>query len=101
MKSRQRLSCIIKPDSTKCVVGDGRGAPGSPTSPLSSTYMRYIAAAFHALRERIASASLVPFAPEYREFIKIQLSRLPTRNEIWRAAMLGMLGGAVAAVTLR
>jgi hypothetical protein len=26
--------------------------------------------------------------------------RLPTRNEVWRAAMLGMLGGAVAAVTL-
>jgi hypothetical protein len=34
------------------------------------------------------------------EFIKIQLLRLPTRNEVWRAAMLGMLGGAVAAVTL-
>jgi hypothetical protein len=25
---------------------------------------------------------------------------LPTRNEVWRAAMLGMLAGAVAAVTL-
>jgi hypothetical protein len=34
------------------------------------------------------------------DFIKIQLARLPTRNEVWRAAMLGMLGGAVAAVTL-
>jgi hypothetical protein len=33
-------------------------------------------------------------------FIKVQLARLPTRNEVWRAAMLGMLGGAVAAVTL-
>jgi hypothetical protein len=31
------------------------------------------------------------------EFIKLQLARLPTRNEVWRAAMLGMLGGAVAA----
>ncbi len=34
------------------------------------------------------------------DFIKVQLARLPTRNEVWRAAMLGMLGGAVAAVTL-
>jgi hypothetical protein len=30
----------------------------------------------------------------------VQLARLPTRNEVWRAAMLGMLGGAVAAVIL-
>jgi hypothetical protein len=30
----------------------------------------------------------------------VQLAHLPTRNEIWRAAMLGMIGGAVAAVTL-
>ena len=28
------------------------------------------------------------------DFIKVQLARLPTRNEVWRAAMLGMLGGA-------
>jgi hypothetical protein len=28
-----------------------------------------------------------------------QLARLPT-NELWHAAMLGMLGGAVATVTL-
>jgi hypothetical protein len=34
------------------------------------------------------------------DFIKIQLAHLPTRNEVWRAAMLGMLGGAIAAVTL-
>jgi hypothetical protein len=34
------------------------------------------------------------------DFIKHQLTRLPTRNEVWRAAMLGMLGGTVAAVTL-
>jgi len=34
------------------------------------------------------------------DFIKLQLARLPTRNEIWRAAMLGMIGGTVAAVTL-
>jgi hypothetical protein len=33
-------------------------------------------------------------------FIKVQLARLPTKNEVWRAAMLGMIGGAVAAVTL-
>src|ERR1700732_917062 len=33
------------------------------------------------------------------DFIRVQLLRLPTRNEVWRAAMLGMLGGAVAAVT--
>ncbi len=26
------------------------------------------------------------------EFIKIQLARLPTRNEVWRAALLGMSG---------
>ena len=31
------------------------------------------------------------------DFIKVQLAQLPTRNEVWRAAMLG---GAVAAVTL-
>src|SRR5213594_1915020 len=34
------------------------------------------------------------------DFIKVQLARLPTRNEVWRAVMLGMLGGAVAAVRL-
>ena len=34
------------------------------------------------------------------DFIKVQLSHLPTRHEVWRAAMLGMIGGAVAAVTL-
>ena len=34
------------------------------------------------------------------EAIHKRLSHLPTRNEVWRAAMLGMLGGAVAAVTL-
>jgi hypothetical protein len=34
------------------------------------------------------------------DFIKHQFARLPTGNEIRRAAMLGMLGGAVAAVTL-
>jgi hypothetical protein len=28
-----------------------------------------------------------------------QLARLPTRNGVWRAALMGMLGGAVAAVT--
>jgi hypothetical protein len=27
------------------------------------------------------------------DFIRVQLARLPTRNEVWRAAMLGMLGG--------
>src|SRR5437773_5654105 len=34
------------------------------------------------------------------DFIKVQLAQLPTRNEVWRAAMLGMIGGAVAAVTV-
>ena len=34
------------------------------------------------------------------DFIKQQLARLPTRNEVWKAATLGMIGGAVAAVTL-
>jgi hypothetical protein len=34
------------------------------------------------------------------DLIKHRLARLPTKNEVWRAAMLGMLGGAVAAVTL-
>ena len=34
------------------------------------------------------------------DFIKVQLAHLPTRNEVWRAAMLGMIGGALAAVTL-
>jgi hypothetical protein len=42
---------------------------------------------------------------EYRhaddmDFIKAQLAQLPTRREIWQAAMLGMFGGAIAAVTL-
>jgi hypothetical protein len=31
------------------------------------------------------------------DFIKVQLAQLPTRNKVWRAAMLG---GAVAAETL-
>ena len=34
------------------------------------------------------------------EAIHKRLSQLPTRNEVWRAAMPGMIGGAVAAVTL-
>jgi len=34
------------------------------------------------------------------EAIHKRLGQLPTRNEVWRAAMLGMLGGAVAAVAL-
>jgi hypothetical protein len=34
------------------------------------------------------------------DFVRVQLARLPTRDEVWRAAMLGMLAGAVAAVTL-
>jgi hypothetical protein len=34
------------------------------------------------------------------DFIKVQLAFLPTRNEVWRAAMLGMIGGAVAGATL-
>ena len=34
------------------------------------------------------------------DFIKAQIARVPTRNEVWRAAMLGIIGGAVAAVTL-
>ena len=34
------------------------------------------------------------------DLIKHQFARLPTRNKVWRAAMLGMIGGAVAAVTL-
>jgi hypothetical protein len=34
------------------------------------------------------------------DLIRRQLAQLPTKNEVWRAAMLGMLGGAVAAVTL-
>jgi hypothetical protein len=33
------------------------------------------------------------------EAIHRRLSQLPTRQEVWRAAMLGMLGGAVAAVS--
>jgi hypothetical protein len=37
---------------------------------------------------------------DHLDFIKVQLARLPKGNEVWCAAMLGMLGGAVAAVTL-
>jgi hypothetical protein len=35
-----------------------------------------------------------------QDLLKAQIARLLTRNEVWRAAMLGMIGGAVAAVTL-
>jgi len=34
------------------------------------------------------------------EAIHKRLGQLPTRREVWQAAMLGMIGGAVAAVTL-
>ena len=34
------------------------------------------------------------------DFIKVQLAQLPTRNDVWRVALMGMLGGAVAAITL-
>jgi hypothetical protein len=34
------------------------------------------------------------------DFIKAQLAQLPTRREVSQAAMLGTIGGAVAAVTL-
>jgi len=33
------------------------------------------------------------------EAIHKRLGQLPTRREVWQAALLGMLGGAVAAVT--
>ena len=39
-------------------------------------------------------------APRRSRLSQGQLAHLPTRNAVWRAAMLGMLGGAVAAVTL-
>jgi hypothetical protein len=32
------------------------------------------------------------------DFIKVQLARVPTRNEAWRAAMLGIIGGAVTLI---
>jgi hypothetical protein len=32
------------------------------------------------------------------DFIKVQLARLPTKNEVWRAAMLGITGGAVTLI---
>jgi hypothetical protein len=34
------------------------------------------------------------------EFIKTQLARLPTRKEVWRAALMGMLAGACLLQTL-
>ena len=34
------------------------------------------------------------------DFVKVQLALLPRRKEVWQAAMLGMIGGSVAAVTL-
>ena len=34
------------------------------------------------------------------EAIHKRLGQLPTRREVWQAAMLGMIRGAVAAVTL-
>jgi hypothetical protein len=34
------------------------------------------------------------------EAIHKRLGQLPTRREVWQATMLGMIGGAVAAVTL-
>jgi hypothetical protein len=33
------------------------------------------------------------------DFMKAQLARLPTPNEVWRAALLGMIAGAIAAVS--
>jgi hypothetical protein len=39
-------------------------------------------------------------SPTTWTLIKAQLAQLPTRREVWQAAMLGMIGGAVAAVTL-
>jgi hypothetical protein len=32
------------------------------------------------------------------DFIKVQLARVPTRNEAWRAAMLGIIGGGVTLI---
>jgi uncharacterized membrane protein HdeD (DUF308 family) len=34
------------------------------------------------------------------EAIHKRLSQLPTKREVWQAALMGMIGGAVAAVTL-
>jgi hypothetical protein len=53
-----------------------------------------------ALRQADAARDDFAAIQDDLEFIKIQLARLPTRNEVWRAALMGMLGGAVAAVTL-
>jgi hypothetical protein len=34
------------------------------------------------------------------EAIRARLAGLPTRRKVWQAALMGLLGGAVAAVTL-
>jgi hypothetical protein len=51
------------------------------------------------LRQAIRRARTSRISEDALEAIHKRLSQLPTRNEVWRAAMLGMLGGAVAAVT--
>jgi len=34
------------------------------------------------------------------EFLKAQIARMPTRPELWRAALMGLLGGACLVQTL-
>jgi hypothetical protein len=34
------------------------------------------------------------------EFLKVQLTRLPTRSELWRAALIGTLSGSALTISL-
>jgi hypothetical protein len=34
------------------------------------------------------------------EFVNAQLARLPTRKELWRAALMGMLGGSALTIAV-
>jgi hypothetical protein len=62
-------------------------------------YRKHAAASF-TLRQADQARADFAIIEDELEAIHKGLSQLPTRNEVWRAALVGMLDGAVAAVTL-
>jgi hypothetical protein len=81
--------------------------PDILSAPTSNVRCAYASGALKVSLLRLVLFSIISTRPgdlyaiqDDLGFIKSQIARLPTRNEVWRAGMLGMLGGAVAAVTL-
>jgi len=91
------------PDRPELAISVLREPISSPRSKRLVNHLRayrlHASRPLHVAPSR-SSAHRFAIIEDELEAINKRLSQLPTRNEVWRAAMLGMLSGAVAAVTL-